>query len=240
MKRTKIITAFLTAVLMLCIPLQAIAESYEGSDQWKVTINEEGKMESNFHSGDIEQAASEMEPGDTITLMITIENKYEKSVNWYMSNEVLSSLEDSKSGATGGAYEYLLTYTDGSGRQNTLYSSDTVGGETVIADGREGLHEATSAMEDYFFLDEMASKKSGVVQLQITLDGESQGNGYQDTFANLQMNFAAEVRGEPTVVNTGVEAPNLLPFYILMAVSGLALIAFAIVLICRRKKEANK
>ena len=48
-----------------------------------------------------------------------------------MQNEVLYSLEDRSANKEtgGGAYTYRLFYTDKSGAVETLFDSDTVGGE---------------------------------------------------------------------------------------------------------------
>ena len=47
----------------------------------------------------------------------------------------------------------------------------------------------------------------GIITLEVALDGETQGNSYQDTLADLQMNFAVELRDDlptqPTPNHTG-------------------------------------
>ncbi len=47
-------------------------------------------------------------------------------------------------------------------------------------------------MGDYFYLDRLGAGEAGKVHLTVALDGETQGNGYQDTLAKLQINFAVE------------------------------------------------
>ena len=56
-------------------------------------------------------------------------NEDKEKTDWYMTNEVLKSLEDSVSVAEGGAYTYILTYKDAAGTETVLYSSEVVGGE---------------------------------------------------------------------------------------------------------------
>ena len=82
-----------------------------------------------------------------------------------------------------------------------LYSSETVGGEDTA--GGEGLHQATGALEDYFYLGRLESGEEGRVLLTVELEGETQGNDYQDTLARLQMNFAVEEVEPNTVVEQG-------------------------------------
>lgn len=164
------------------------AEEYTAGDGWK-TWYADGKMMSNFESSEAASSVSSLLPGDSVTIGLTLENQDQKSTDWYMTNEVISSLEDSQEAASGGAYTYILTYTDSAGEVTTLYSSENVGGEKNTASG-EGLHE--TALNDFFYLDRLDSGKSGKVSLTIALDGETNGNGYQNTLARLQLAFAAD------------------------------------------------
>lgn len=165
------------------------AEEYTGNTGWKVEFT--GKeMVSNFSSSDISEAVYALQPGDQVTIRLSLRNGSQKEVDWYMTNQVLSSLEDSSEEARGGAYAYQLSYTDGTGAVTTLYSSENVGGEKESKAGL-GLREV-NGLEEYVQLDRMASKEEGVVELTVALDGETQGNGYQNTLADLRMNFAVE------------------------------------------------
>ena len=177
----------LAACLLLGSTVTVQAEEYT-ADGWK-TWYADGKMTSNFDSSDVAGSVSSLLPGDSVTIRLDLENQDKKSTDWYMTNEVISSLEDSQESASGGAYTYILTYTDSAGAVTTLYSSENVGGEKNSPSG-EGLHEASQ--EDYFYLDRLDSGKSGSVSLTVALDGETNGNGYQNTLARLQMAFAVE------------------------------------------------
>ena len=165
------------------------AEEYTGNPGWKVEFT--GKeMVSNFSSSDISEAVYALQPGDQVTIQLALRNGSQKEVDWYMTNQVLSSLEDSSEAARGGAYAYQLAYTDGTGAVTTLYSSENVGGEKDTKAGL-GLREV-DGLEDYVQLERMASGEEGTVELMVALDGETQGNGYQNTLADLRMNFAVE------------------------------------------------
>lgn len=177
----------LAACLLLGSAVTVQADEYT-ADGWK-TWYADGKMNSNFDSSDVAGSVSSLLPGDSVTIRLDLENQDKKSTDWYMTNEVISSLEDSQESASGGAYTYILTYTDSTGAVNTLYSSENVGGEKNSPSG-EGLHEVFQ--EDYFYLDRLDSGKSGSVSLTVALDGETNGNGYQNTLARLQMAFAVE------------------------------------------------
>lgn len=180
----------LAACLLLGSAVTVQAEEYTVGQDWRTQFAD-GKMTSNFSSSDVADAVGDLQPGDSVTISLTLENRDSRSTDWYMTNEVLSSLEDSQSAASGGAYTYILTYTNGSGDVNTLYSSESVGGEKNSAGG-EGLHEVSASLEEFFYLDRLASGGTGKVSLTVALDGDSNGNGYQNTLARLQMAFAAD------------------------------------------------
>jgi hypothetical protein len=221
----------LLLALAALLTTAAQALSFTGSDSWRVAFTANKRMESNFKTADLDEAVSGLQPGDDILLTLTLENQYPETTDWWMTNEVLYSLEDrsANSGTHGGAYTYELYYRDPNGDLITLFSSDTVGGDTVDAAG-QGLHEATDALKDYFYLDTLSSGQTGTVTLKIALDGETQGNDYQDTLADLQMNFAVELSsttGTRQVVNTG-DGRSFLPYILAMGVSGLVLLVLAI------------
>ena len=224
--KKKIFCLLLMLVVLSLMPLSASAESYDSKD-WYVTFTSGQKMNSNFDSGSIDSLVGGLQPGDTLNIRVRLKNEYSKTVDWYMKNEVLRSLETST--ASGGGYSYVLNYTHPNGSVDVLYSSDRVGGENPVAN-YEGLKEATSNLKDYFYLDSIAAGNAGYVDLTVTLDGETQGNDYQTKSADLTMRFAVEVpdtTSRTTIVRTGDEY-NLLPFYIAMAVSGLVFLYLAL------------
>ena len=191
MKR-KIMCLVMAAAMTVGMSTTVFAEDFQGERSWNVTFNGEG-MESNFQSSEMTEEIYRIQPGDTIELQVGVGN--------YMTNEVLQSLEDTQSVAEGGAYAYELTYVDPDGEETVLFSSETVGGESSA--GGEGLHQATGSLEDYFYLGRLDSRETGSVHLRVQLDGETQGNDYQDTLARLQMNFAVEEVEANTVVEKG-------------------------------------
>ena len=172
----------------------------------------------------------------------------------------LAIIPTSRSAAlSGGAYTYKLTYKNSkSGEEKLLFSSETVGGEDVSEAG-EGLHEATDALEEWFYLDTLSTDEGGVLTLRVALDGETQGNDYQDTLAELQMQFAVELR-EPEIHGNPPDEPkkpskpsksgkttkskvktgdytNYIPYLVAAAVSGLALLLLAIYSLRERRRQ---
>ena len=221
----KVIGILLSALCLLSLGTTAFADHFDGQNGWTVTYTSDGKMASNFHTKDYNDPIKGLQPGDDMTLTVTLKSENAQRADWYMTNEVLHSLEDrSKSGSFGGAYSYTLTYI-GPTQTRVLYDSDTVGGEDVSPEG-VGLHEATSALKDFFYLDSLESGQTASVVLNVALDGESQGNRYQDTLADLQMNFAVEQR-ERRAVKTGDDT-NLLPLYAVSLLSGVGVLILGI------------
>ena len=250
----------LVLLLTFASSITAGAEELKGEAGWQVTFNGK-RMESNFTSAGMADGINAMQPGDSVELTITLKNDFDGQADWYMKNEVLEALEDAGD-AEGGAYDYLLTYTDVTNTVTTLYSSEKFGGE-----GRYngvGLHGATTTLDDFFYLDRMGEGDTGVVKLMVALDGETQGNDYQNTLADLQMNFAVEMNPDAvrereetsgrteeerirdrasargtSVVRTGDES-NLTPFVIASSVSGVLLLLLSMYGVVGKKEEKKE
>ena len=187
--RKKTMRYLLLAGLLFFMPATARAESL--TSERNVSFTKDNKLESDYAGSDLDSAVYGLQPGDDITITLNLKNENPAAANWYMTNEVLQSLEETTgSNASGGAYEYELAYTDPNGVQEVLFTSDTVGGEN--SSSRVGLKAATSGLEDFLYLDTLSPGQRGVVTLRVALDGETQGNDYQNTLASLQMNFAVD------------------------------------------------
>jgi len=249
--KKKILCLILMGMMLLGSVMTAQAEDYTGSKDWTVTFDGSG-MESNFKSSEMTHDILQILPGDSITLQIHLRNTSDRKTDWYMTNEVLQSLEDSNAAASGGAYTYALSYFDPEGKETVLYSSEVVGGEG--AGSTQGLHQATVGLEDFFYLDRLDEDEKATIRLYVKLDGETQGNDYQDTLAKIKMNFAVEkvyddvitetitktnVVFLENVVKTGDTAPIVL-FSVLALVSGAALLIAAVVVMKRKKAEKEE
>lgn len=243
--KKKVLVVMSAALMLISVPLTAQAETYTGKSGWKVDFD--GKsMNTNFKNNEINDALYKLQPGDTVNITVNLVNSHDTETDWYMTNEVLQSLEDSQSVANGGAYTYKLTYVNPEGIEQLIYNSDSIGGEGSTAGG-EGLHQATNTLEDFFYLDYLEPGESGQVKLSVSLDGETQGNSYQDTLAKLQMNFAVEPlvvpEGStvaerpvlPIIVQTGDQIGNLI-FSIATLAGGLIFVILALV---KRKRESE-
>ena len=190
--------ALIAAILILVLSISALAENHAGKNDWAVTFTADKKMSSNFHDKVWDDNLKGLQPGDYVDFSVKIKNDNDNTTDWYMTNKVIDSLEDTRSddkGLNGGAYTYILKYKGNQDGDSdvVLYSSDTVGGQSVSKAG-QGLHEATNALDDWFYIDTLNKGEGGTVTLRVGLDGETQGNDYQDTLADLQMDFAVELR----------------------------------------------
>ena len=203
--KKKILSLALTFAMLSAVPMSVSAETLSGGDDWSVSFSGSG-MESNFTSSDMDKVIYGMQPGDTAAFQVTLTNEHSKEADWYMSNEVVRSMEDSME-VSGGAYEYLLTYTDADGEETTIYSSETVGGEDTT--GGAGLHKVSDALGEWFYLSRLAGGASGTVNLEVKLDGETIGNDYQNKLAELAMQFAAEEAAEDEIVTNRVPGKDI-------------------------------
>ena len=138
--KKKILSLALTASLAVSMPLAVHGETSYGSSDWKVSFIEGDKMESNFKTSDLDEVIYGMQPGDNVVIELALRNENSSVTDWYMTNKVLQSLEESTENKEtgGGAYTYRLQYTDKDGRTKSLFDSDTVGGEGESGAG-EGL-----------------------------------------------------------------------------------------------------
>ncbi len=257
--KKKILCLVLTLALTAGMATTAFAKDYQGADGWNVTFDG-SKMNSNFKDSDVTDEMANIQPGDSIELKVQVTNSDSARTDWYMTNEVIQTLEDAKDSAEGGAYTYRLTYVGTDNKESVLYDSETVGGEGESQSG-EGLKQVDNSTQDYFYLGRLSSGESGTVHLTVGVDGETQGNGYQMTLAKLRMNFATEKVTEATTtikenkvekkvpgkdnvitltkrVKTG--DTNLMLRYCTIALAaGIVCLFLAIFTMKRRKKEAS-
>ena len=210
--KNKIVTLFTAAFMTLLLVVPVMADTYNGADNWSVEFTSGKEMVSNFSTADMQDTLKGLQPGDDANFKVSIANNYSESTDWYMSNAIIQSLEDASynKATAGGAYTYKLTYTDTNGNTQVLFSSDEVGGDDVSNAG-EGLNEATSGLEDFFMLDTLNTGDSGYVELYVALDGETQNNDYQDTLAELQVNFAVELNSTTVTSETTTTAETTAP-----------------------------
>lgn len=190
-------------------PSRAFADDFVGENTWQVIFTGTS-MEENFNEAEYVDQIGHLQPGDSVKFQVHLENKADYDTNWYMTNKVVETLEEdvnNRTSAKDGFYSYELTYVNPAGEETVLYNSDAIGSESKYLE-EEGLHQATNALEDYFFLDMLKPSQAANVYLDIKMDGETEGNEYQDTLAKLKMNFAVERAQNSASTST---TPNATP-----------------------------
>ena len=224
--KKKILCLAMTVIMAAGVHTTAFAKDYQGADGWQVHFTGD-KMESNFENKTVSDELATIQPGDSIELKVQLKNSDKGETDWYMTNEIIQTLEEAQESAEGGAYEYKLTYVGSDNTEKVLYNSDTVGGEGSSKTG-EGLKELGNGIE-----------------------GETQGNGYQNTLAKLRMNFAVEkVKVSNTITKTKIvkttntvktgDTARVLLFCVLALISGLILLAYGIYTYNKNTKKRRR
>lgn len=181
---TKMRKAFLTTILAGALSFGCAGAAFAVSSHydWDVTYTADEKMVSTYDQNAMREAIKMMQPGDDLSLDVTVKNQDDRSTEWYMNTEVTKTLEEA-SRASNGAYTYSLTFNG-----TDIYRSDSVGGD----DSAEGLKEVSLATGTWLYLGSLAPNASGEVTINMALDGESQRNNYMNTLGNLDVQFGVE------------------------------------------------
>ena len=108
-----------------------------------------------FDSNTIATKVRGLEPGDDVTFRVEFKNKYKDTTYWYMKSQVMKTLEQSFDRSENGGYTFKLTHIKPNGDRQVLFSNEQVGGDAKVA-GMEGLHQATNATKEWFFIQKLA------------------------------------------------------------------------------------
>ena len=227
--RKRLIAVFLTILVISCVfPVSVYAESFDSTLIWNAVIKSSSKIDCDFPD-EIDEYMKTMQPGDTFTIYVNIRSESDEDVDLYMANRTVKWLEQ-KDEAENGNYIYELSYlAPGKSDYSYIYYSG-------IGGGKIGFNEATDELKDFFLLGTYSKGDEGKVLLSVTLDGPTLDNEYQDTVGQLKLLFAVVETETPPP--TGYEL-KLLPYYIIMLISGTALLVVAVSTLKRRKKEDN-
>lgn len=196
----KRITAACLGLAMALGPVAAVHAEDSYKDGMGVTFTGSA-MESNFDASSIYRQMFDLLPGDSVEMRVDLYNSSTEYTQWYISSETLKTLEETRETARDGGYGYYLAYTSlGSAEADkaeeatngtvVLFESESIGG---TGSGEKGLYEANEGIDGFVKLCTMAPGSKGYVTLYVKLDGETQGNGYQNTLAKLRLMFAVDV-----------------------------------------------
>ena len=241
MKRLMMILLIATIALM-AMGESAFAESYT----FKGNCKYDGKnIVSSFTSKDWAAKQSSLEPGDSLDYVITYINRSKKTTNWYMRNEVLKTLEESKSVAENGGYTYVLKNIGPNNKETVLFDNSEVGGEAKRAN-LEGLKQATNATKEYFFIQQLKPGKQGKTVLHVVFEGETEANDYMDTEGSLMVSYAVEEEGAGAKAAgdnaNGVKTGDNTKLWLYVAIMVIALIigAFAVASYRKDRKDGDE
>jgi hypothetical protein len=219
----------------------AFAETYDGG-----TYSFDGSKISNSKAAsDIDKAISNLQPGDSMTFTFTYKNDSDVSTEWYLENQVVTTLEEQ--GAVNGGYTYELINNGKKEGTVTIFSSKAVAGQnSENPDTKDpGLKSATNATQDWLYIDTLAAGQSGTTTLTVALDGESQANIYENKNGRLRIAYAVEKTavGEDIVehhkvVNTGDETNLFIP--VAAFVGAAILLSLAILSYRRDRKDGEE
>lgn len=188
------LVAALALALALVATFAATQPAFAKTIEKQWTVEFTGTAMTDQGSANIVKELSGMQPGDSAKFTVVMYEKYDKSADWYMKNEVLESME--KSLRSGGSYSYKLTYTNPKGVQKVIITNEVVSGDSGTGTTK-GLFDATEATGEYFFLDTLAPQAKALMTLEVAIDGETHGNTYFDSAAKIQLQFAAEPTDKP-------------------------------------------
>ena len=245
----KTATFILAAVLVVCMALPVFAEDFAGNVDSEVVYTADGKLTGVQNDVFEDQISQYLEPGDTATFTLTLRNSNADSADFWMDRRTIDSLEvfGNDTQMIGGGYTYNLYYNGPSGKR-TLYESRKIDGSNFQSNDVAEMVEKKFDKDSYIFLDTFTSGATATITLEVTLDGETQGNDYQDTRADLAMEFAVEKTPKQTTpgkktpgsyVRTG-DTTNMLPFFIAMVAAGLIILVIAIYVVVKRKKRREE
>ena len=183
MKHTmkKALCLLLLTAVFCSVTVSARADQIDRTDL-QVVYNGE-TYETNFNPNEMLEGINNILPGDEVTIEVEVINASSETNDLYMTNEVLKTFEESTSGYEG-AYKYSLVYINPIGTATRIFDSDTVGGESSSGENA-GLMSATETLDEDFYLGRLTAGQSGKVRLKVTVDGECEGNAYQDTLSRL-------------------------------------------------------
>ncbi|MCR5415246.1 MAG: hypothetical protein K6E79_00435 [Pseudobutyrivibrio sp.] len=185
-KRLNIVLALAVGVVGL-MGLSETADAKTQETGW--TINFDGSTVSSGTTTDKGTIVSAM-PGDTIQYNVTYTNSSTISADFYLDTEVINSLENKNADGTDanisgeGAYSYSIKYTI-DGATTTIYDSESVG-------AIETSEITENNKSSYFGIGNLAAGNSGLITVEVVLDGNSQDNDYMAKLATLELKLGVE------------------------------------------------
>lgn len=235
--KKKIVTLLITAALLLATGISASAAE---------TITFRGQAEKFVTSvdGDVE-TFTDMLPGETRTVSLTLKNEDSSEMKFYMSAEILDNIA-SKTADSQAVYDFVIS------KNGQPFFTTIIGGGTAknTSAGEKYLDESNNIL-----LDTLARGQSDVIDISLTLEGNSTGNSYMEKTGQIQLVFTASTPDNPAgggnvierlvqaITNPGATGPNTglnggSPYLLIAgACIVIAVVVIIILIVTRKKKE---
>lgn len=182
------------------------------------TATFDGSEEIQYNYDDVENfgtAFENMLPGDERTQEIILRNTYDRTVDFFMEVEVIKALEEATQ-ASGAGYDFSLTVTQegvNNGNPQLIYGGNNEE-DAWIGGNKEGLADINAVLDQYgekgIKVATLAKDEEAVIALNVSLDGQTGGNSYQNVQGTFQFRFHVsyddpeviekEVKGEDKIV----------------------------------------
>ncbi|MEF9946175.1 MAG: LPXTG cell wall anchor domain-containing protein [Lachnospiraceae bacterium] len=239
MMKKKLLTAVLTTFLVLSSAMSAVA-----ADSKVVTFKGEAEKFVVGVEGNAQKGFTDMEPGESRELKLTLANEDSQEMKFYMSAEILDNIAEKA--------DQNAVYNFDISKNGAVFFSTIIGGNSKnnISVGKEYLDGNNNIL-----LDTLAKGEKDQISIALTLDGDSAGNAYMSQSGSVQLVFTASTpeNETKTIRNTvtkylGGATTNVVKtiktgdtFSIgLLVVFGISLVAVIILLIARRKKTKEE
>ena len=234
--KKKIVTLLITAALLLATGLSASAAE---------TITFKGQAEKFVTSvdGDVE-TFTDMLTGETRTVSLTLKNEDSSEMKFYMSAEILDNIA-SKTADSQAVYDFVIS------KNGQPFFTTIIGGGTAknTSAGEKYLDESNNIL-----LDTLARGQSDVIDISLTLEGNSTGNSYMEKTGQIQLVFTASTPDNPAggtnverlvqaITHPGATGPNTglnggSPYLLIAgACVVIAVVVIIILIVTRKKKE---
>ena len=143
----------------------------------------------NYDADDFGSGFYDMLPGEEREQTICLENITDRDVDFFMSASVIQSFEDIRE-ASGGAYHIRLVSVQ-NGREKVIYGNEEGTDANVGGVDKEGLKDLNGIVNEWFLAASLPGQGKADIRLEVSLEGESHNNTYQDAAGRFQFMFRA-------------------------------------------------
>lgn len=161
-----------------------------------VYVDKEGKLQTQNLNFD---AFENMASGESATEVISVANKSDETVNFYVSQNTIQSLEQSNN-TNGAAYEFGLSVGSSKDDARLLLSKETGGYDVNGKASDEGLTDIKE-IEGYTFFKTLKPGESTNLYMTLYLNGEGNDINYANAVGKIQLGFKIDTYShQPSII----------------------------------------